>query len=187
MTYFVAHNKSEKEGYKRCLYCNREFKPNSYNQIYCSRECYLEGVKYTKKVWYQKNRERIIKKQIDYNKEKRREKFINSERKAKPPNYAVRSRTRFHRNLIIMQELLNLELYTFQRNSLYIKQRESVVIDYRKNVRHKIRDDIVQQIKNSLHDLELYDEQIKKAEKYHVDLDDYKQKLDSYGRFPKKK
>lgn len=107
--YFVANYDLE-DGYRVCRICNNKFKPNVNNQIYCSKDCYHKAVKITQKRWYAQNRERLIEKQIEYERNKR-----------PPPKYKFRKRSKtllksleYKKCIVIKQELIKKELLSCQ-------------------------------------------------------------------------
>lgn len=178
--YFVQNNRSDKDGYRRCLYCNQEFKPNTPRQIYCCRECYLQGIKYTKHVWYQKNRERIIKKQTAYNNEIYEQERRQGLREKNHVPLDTLRRIRYNRDRIIKQDLLFLELATFQRRSNYMKKHPTVKVNFVGSLRHRPREILIGDIQKALRELELYEDQIKESHKYYFDYDDYDHRLDIF-------
>lgn len=163
--YFVQKPPEEQfEGkpVKECAYCSRLFVPKTYNQRYCSRECYKQGVKKTKAEWFQKNKPRLMEKQ-------QRKRRANGVVPAK--EYHKLHKARKYRNKIIKSGLVNLELFDMQIREKRFETAFSLVGYPAKGLNHAK----VELITSKLHEYGLYQDEIEASDKYPLDFaEEYK-------------
>lgn len=143
--YFVAPQE-DFEGMIQCSYCGRYFKPKTYNNIYCSHECYEEAHRIQKAEWFQKNKQRLN--------EKRNER--HHKKGIRPREVAnIQHQQRKTRNRVIKQGLIYLELFDNQVHLNSIQDH----INYNLT-RKKFHPEICEYIRGKLQELELYPDQI---------------------------
>ena len=164
----IDNDQTNANGYKRCIWCKKLFKPPDYfngnRTKYCSDECYREAQKVNQQIWWIKNREKYKEQQREYQKKRYWKKKKNTPpkpEKLKPLNSVKLMVLSVLRCRIIKQHLINMELMSFQFDS---RDREKQKIDY--SGYHLTRKDtsVVDFIKDKLDQLGLYSE-------HHINLD----------------
>lgn len=149
-SHYFVQNYDLEDGYKVCRICNKKFKPSTRKRIYCSDECYKKALKVTQKRWYQQNRERLIAKQIEYEKNKR-----------PPPKLKISNRKKgklaileYKKCIIIKRELIKKELLSYQLLNRSVKYERRKKHSFM-NCRHGVNEEKVEFIKNKLKELDL--------------------------------
>lgn len=142
---------------KECDNCGRLYVAKRKDQRYCCRDCYKQGVKKTKAEWFQKNKPRLMEKQ---RRTRRAQGMLSHKKRSK----LIQARK--YRNRIIKSGLVSLELYDFQIKPLRFESAFSFV-NYPWKGFHKAQADLV---KERLHELELYREDIEASDKYPLDF-----------------
>lgn len=156
--YFVQKPPEEQisSNFKECVICGKPFKPYSIRSCTCSPECGKERQRNLKAKWEKDH----LKERVARHKEQARERGMMDDRIYKKLRKAKKYRKR-----VIKQELIRLELMTFQMISPH---RDKFKIDYR-HKRKGYNQEKADFIKDNLESLGLYDEQIEKSDKYHLD------------------
>lgn len=143
------------DGNKKCPICGKFFHTNRKNKRYCSRECYLIGVKTTKAIWYKQNKEHCLDNMKNYQDKVRPVKFgeITKERMQD---------IKFYKCCLIKRKLLNMNLLTFcLLNEDRIEElKKTPILTHR----YKVHQDKVDQIVCELTKLGLYDREAREID-----------------------
>ena len=116
--------------------------------MYCSRECYREGIKTTKAIWHQKRRDHNIALMKKYHEEHVPVKFGT-------PTQTLIRRIKFYKCALIKRELMNMSLLTLD---LLCKDRiEELEKTKILTPRYKVHQDKVDLLISRLTQLGLYD------------------------------
>lgn len=160
--YFVQKPPEEQLGsseYKICGICGRMFTGAHGNRKYCSKECQQEALRRTKASWFQANKEML---------NKRRYKRRHSRGQRSKEEMTKHQKARKVRNRVIMRDLMNLELYTFQVKSATKLKKDHLNFQA---ARRKYNPPKCKLIKEKLQELELYTDQIKEKNSEPLDFD----------------
>lgn len=147
---------SIENGARECRYCGMPFYPKHGNSRYCSKECHHKANNINKYKWWYKHKD-------EHNKG-RRERGYQEGKFVPKEEYLKLVEAKKKRNRVIKQELINLELMTFQIKSVYKKDKVSFY-----NTRRRSNPAKVELIINELHKLGLYRDEILQDDKYHID------------------
>lgn len=135
-------------GKKKCLNCGKFFYTTRSNKKYCSKECYLEGVKTTKAIWHQKRREHNLSLMKKYREEHLPVSFGT-------PGKTLVKHVKKYKCFIIKRELMDMNLLTL---CLLSKERiEELKKTPTLTRRYKVHQDKVDLVVSQLSKMGLYD------------------------------
>lgn len=149
-SHFFVQKYDLEDGYRVCRICNEKFKPNRPKQIYCSKECYKIAVKTNQKIWYKKNRERLIDKQVKYNRDRR----APPKPRFNERSFHLLNRLEYRKCTIIKRELIKKELLSCQLLTYSAKRKNKNKLNFYTD-RRKFDGDKVEFIKKKLAEYDL--------------------------------
>lgn len=135
-------------GYKKCMNCGKVFHTNRSYQKYCSRECYNEGIKTVKAIWFQKRKEHNLAVMKRYQDSIREVKFGK-------PNKTLIRRIKFYKCVLIKKKLMEMNLLTL--NLLSAERIEELKKVSIKTRRYKVNQEKVDHLIFQLTKIGLYD------------------------------
>lgn len=161
--YFVAPPPQIDPDLRRCEWCNRLYHKKSGRRKYCSKECYTMAHRKLSMQWEKDH--------IDIVRKRRQERARKRGHKSRQ-EVSAEWHARKKRNRVIKQELIYLELLTFQVRKAMKEEKLPWV-----NARVGFREETVGFVKDELTKLHLYHDQIVSDDRYVINWDEEYRKM----------